>query len=176
MALVVLSCDVADSPTAPAVREGLAAAVGTRQAWRLLSRLWMIRCASNADFRALAAACEALHQSSPSAFDYFALHYDPAGGPVLVAPNPALRAPVPLLTEALARKAAPRPRARPPVAVPLRPAGALLDALESSHASTLSGPSAGPERARESRRPRAGTPRRRSRGRRGGAPHRRPGP
>jgi len=175
MALAVFSCDVVDSPAAPAIRQGLAAAVGARQSWHLLSRLWMIRCASNADFRALAATCEALHQAHPGAFDYFALHYDPAGGPVLVAPSPALRTPAPLLTEAVVRKVARRPRADAQVAVPMRRAGPILDALERSHATSLAALAAGPDLAPKSR-PRPGAPRRRSRGRRGGAPRRRPGP
>lgn len=134
MALAVFSADVADTPATAAVREALTGAAGSRQTWHLLSRLWVIRCASNADFRTLAAAWESLHREHPTTFDYFALHYDPAGGPVLVAPNPALRSPAPLLTEGAVAKVGAR-RHPSAAAVPLRPARAILDALERFHAS-----------------------------------------
>jgi len=166
MALAVFSADVADTPATAAVREALAAAAGDRQTWHLLSRLWVIRCASNADFRALASAWDSLHREHPTTFDYFALHYDPAGGPVLVAPNPALRTPAPLLAEGVAAKVGRRPGAarRRPVAaaVPLRPARAILDALERFHASN-----APPAAEARSRRRRPGTPRGRGGARRG---------
>jgi len=112
MALATFSFDVAlDSPSRAQLFQAVKTATGTRTAWRLLTRQWMIQFASIADFEGFADALEALHASHPAEFDYFALHFDPTGGPVVIAPNPDVRTPVPVtraIAAATATAVAPR--------------------------------------------------------------------
>jgi hypothetical protein len=134
MGLATFSYDVAAGASS---RAAIAAAVEQQLApitsWQLLAGLWMLDFPAIADFEAFGAALEALYAQHRGEFDYFALHFDPAGGPVMIAPNPGVRQPQPVPRT---RSVAPRapgalPRATIEVADPRR----VLAELEELHAS-----------------------------------------
>ncbi|HEY6001360.1 MAG TPA: hypothetical protein VIV57_00720, partial [Anaeromyxobacter sp.] len=134
MAFATLSFDVAaQSPSRPAIFAAVKQAVAARTTWRLLTREWMIQFASIADFEAFAAALEALHAQFPSEFDYFALHFEPTGGPVVIAPNPQARQPAPIPGAAMAAARA-APTAAAPAAVSVADPAPVLSQLRDLHA------------------------------------------
>jgi hypothetical protein len=95
--LGTLSYDVAAQSTQlPAINAAVVASVGQRKTWQLLSRQWLLSFSSIDDFKAFAAQLETLHTQHAKEFDYFAVLFNPQGGPVIVAPDPDVRMPKPV--------------------------------------------------------------------------------